>query len=353
MDPQLVPSSPPLPSLPVSRPSSPSASALPRSPYGSSSSQPRLAHCPSTGSILPRAEFFYPRDPRTHRSFATRPSQQFNSSLAQLLVTVNPQVQDPQPSSTPISLDHHHSQRRIRPRSNTSSSDPPPILDSPPPTLYDISDIPPRTVSLDTPRLSVAPSLRPANCGTIEIPQTSPRPTTAPTTIQHSIHLPPPSDTVTLKFESDRTQSTTPGTFSHRQPSRLVTTRRQSSSLRSVSVRSPVSGRRLRKADLHPGSNRFFCAGRLVGSGDSPWPLCFSACCAVGIPVGFLVTHAEWLWTGAFVDESSQSAAAAGKAIIFIYSYVLLVMCKTFFLLHLFRPSCSMLRLMIVHLCFR
>ncbi|EGG04894.1 uncharacterized protein MELLADRAFT_116963 [Melampsora larici-populina 98AG31] len=87
--------------------------------------------------------------------------------------------------------------------------------------------------------------------------------------------------------------------------------KKPSRSLRSISIHSPTTGRRVLNAELHSGNNRFLCDGKLVGSGDSLIPFVLSSISAIGIPIAFIVVHAHWLWYGNFL--------AGGKVLIFIY----------------------------------
>ncbi|KAG0149505.1 hypothetical protein CROQUDRAFT_653585 [Cronartium quercuum f. sp. fusiforme G11] len=146
------------------------------------------------------------------------------------------------------------------------------------------------------------------------------------------IPLSPSSDACTLKFETDKTHSITPR-------SQPIPPPQKSNSLRSVSLRSPTTGRPVRNAELHPGKNRFFCRGRLVGSGDNCLPLILSSCCAIGLPSAFLVTNAKWLCSGSFAKDGqddfehrSQSAVMGGRAMIAIYCYIFMIMLSSMFM---------------------
>lgn len=72
-------------------------------------------------------------------------------------------------------------------------------------------------------------------------------------------------------------------------------------------------GRKLRNYQLHPGSNRFFLAGRLVSSKDNPVPFTVSLCIAIALPGAFFAFTAPYLW---------QHLGGGGKASIFIFAWL-------------------------------
>ncbi|GAA6042388.1 hypothetical protein JCM8097_004492 [Rhodosporidiobolus ruineniae] len=78
----------------------------------------------------------------------------------------------------------------------------------------------------------------------------------------------------------------------------------------------PLSPRR-RNYTLHPGSNRFPCAGRLISSADSPLPFGVALGVAVALPGLWWAFNGAFLWT---------HLGGGGKASLFVFVYVVLVM---------------------------
>ena len=81
------------------------------------------------------------------------------------------------------------------------------------------------------------------------------------------------------------------------------------------------------------GNTRFLLSGRLLTSGDSPFPFLASLLFAILMPVGFLAFEAEWLWrntpAGGLVGQGSSAGSihsAAGKALVVLFAYSTLIM---------------------------
>lgn len=70
------------------------------------------------------------------------------------------------------------------------------------------------------------------------------------------------------------------------------------------------------------GNNRFLLGGRLVTSGDSPFPFIASFLLSVVLVGTFFAFEAQWLWDA----SSSGVGTPGGKAIIFLFLYAALIM---------------------------
>ncbi|GAA6026680.1 hypothetical protein JCM10207_002750, partial [Rhodosporidiobolus poonsookiae] len=82
-------------------------------------------------------------------------------------------------------------------------------------------------------------------------------------------------------------------------------------------VLSPGGTHRVRNYALHEGRNRFLLGGRLVSSGDGPWPFVASAVMAVAMPALW------WAFNGAFLWDH---LGGGGKASVFVFAYLVLIM---------------------------
>ena len=75
------------------------------------------------------------------------------------------------------------------------------------------------------------------------------------------------------------------------------------------------------------GNNRFLLSGRLVTSGDSPYPFLGALAVALFMPGIFLAFEAEWLWhANAPASGSGGIGTSAGKALIVLFAYTTLIM---------------------------
>lgn len=75
------------------------------------------------------------------------------------------------------------------------------------------------------------------------------------------------------------------------------------------------------------GNNRFLLSGRLVTSGDSPYPFLGALAVALFMPGIFLAFEAEWLWhSNADAGGSGGIGTAAGKALVVLFAYTTLIM---------------------------
>ncbi|KAH9816721.1 DHHC palmitoyltransferase-domain-containing protein [Melampsora americana] len=149
---------------------------------------------------------------------------------------------------------------------------------------------------------------------------------------QHKSSLPHSTSISSISHHSNPLHQLNPSSnpstaFTILDPERIKSTsisRKPSKSLRSISIHSPTTGRRIINAELHSGNNRFLCHGHLVGSGDSLIPFVLASISAIGIPVAFIVLHARWLWDG--------NLLTGGKVLIFIYGYLYLLMLSSMFI---------------------
>jgi hypothetical protein len=71
------------------------------------------------------------------------------------------------------------------------------------------------------------------------------------------------------------------------------------------------------------GNNRFLCSGRLITSGDSPFPFLASFAVVLFLPAIFLAFESQWLWSSSSTNGFGNSG---GKALVIIFSYTTLVM---------------------------
>lgn len=80
------------------------------------------------------------------------------------------------------------------------------------------------------------------------------------------------------------------------------------------------------------GNNRFFLGGRLVTSGDSPFPFLASFLLTLLLPAIFLLFESQFLWSSsssrspALSSYGSLGSNGGGKAIVVIFAYVTLIM---------------------------
>ena len=81
------------------------------------------------------------------------------------------------------------------------------------------------------------------------------------------------------------------------------------------------------------GNTRFLLSGRLLTSGDSPFPFLASLLFAILMPVAFLAFEAEWLWRntppGGLDGQGSAAGSihsSAGKALVILFAYSTLIM---------------------------
>lgn len=84
-----------------------------------------------------------------------------------------------------------------------------------------------------------------------------------------------------------------------------------------TSSTSPRAPRPQRKHVLHPGRNRFLLSGRLLTSGDNPLPLVGSLGVAFALPALWWAFNGRFLW---------GEWSGAGKAGVFVFAYLVLVM---------------------------
>lgn len=70
------------------------------------------------------------------------------------------------------------------------------------------------------------------------------------------------------------------------------------------------------------GNNRFLLSGRLVTSGDSPFPFIASFLLTIVLVGAFFAFEAQWLWDA----SPSGIGTPGGKAIIFLFAYAALIM---------------------------
>ena len=70
------------------------------------------------------------------------------------------------------------------------------------------------------------------------------------------------------------------------------------------------------------GNNRFLLGGRLVTSGDSPFPFIASFLLSLVLPGAFFAFEGQWLWD----TSPSGIGTSGGKAIIFLFLYAALIM---------------------------
>ncbi|GAA5988481.1 hypothetical protein JCM11641_007165 [Rhodosporidiobolus odoratus] len=74
---------------------------------------------------------------------------------------------------------------------------------------------------------------------------------------------------------------------------------------------------RVRRYHQHAGRNRFLCGGRLVSSRDNPFPFAVSLTTAVVMPALWWAFNGDFLW---------KHSGGGGKASLFIFAYLVLIM---------------------------
>jgi len=77
--------------------------------------------------------------------------------------------------------------------------------------------------------------------------------------------------------------------------------------LSEVSRINPATHRVMRRYELHESRNRFFCRGRLLSGGDSPWAFIGSLALVLGISGTWFGTTCVWWW-----HNESPAVACAG-----------------------------------------
>ena len=81
-------------------------------------------------------------------------------------------------------------------------------------------------------------------------------------------------------------------------------------------------------SNLTGGNNRFYCAGRLISSGESPFPLIASFAVTIFLPAIFLAFESQWLWSSSS-PTSSPIGGIGGtgcRAVLIIFAYCTLIM---------------------------
>ena len=82
------------------------------------------------------------------------------------------------------------------------------------------------------------------------------------------------------------------------------------------------------QSPLTGGNNRFYCAGRLISSGESPYPFLASFAVIVLLPGVFLAFESQWLWRSSSPSSSSIGSIGnmGGRALVILFAYSTLIM---------------------------
>lgn len=74
-------------------------------------------------------------------------------------------------------------------------------------------------------------------------------------------------------------------------------------------------GRKMRVYKLHKGDNKFYARGHVLTSVEPIWPFLATITVGFGLPIGFLVFNASWLW------QDFHPNNGAGKAVVVLFAY--------------------------------
>lgn len=79
-------------------------------------------------------------------------------------------------------------------------------------------------------------------------------------------------------------------------------------------------------SELTGGNTRFYLSGRLITSGDSPFPFLASLAVMLLLPAAFFAFESQWLWNSGSSTSGISIGTVAGRAITIIFAYLTIMM---------------------------